>query len=279
MGQPRSETNLAASDPWCNLLSRSASWPCPEGELAAVPASLCSLLRDDGQLNDLLADANGVSPHLPPPPRGGSCLASAIAPAAHGPGAWRDLHARHSQPMRAGRSMSRFRAHFSTGPARSQETVHRARALLVPILLRLPSSSSLPPSISSEAMPRRLLHSGRQQEISLWGKGDPLPLCFSYRKGRTGSEQPFHTTHLPVRKELFVSSCPTVLWFFLPPVFFCRAARLPCKTWKVKGSDPSSIVAFLWGHTNTGNTAFTVVQKCDFQSFCNSLLVLEAHTP
>lgn len=54
---------------------------------------------------------------------------------------------------------------------------------------------------------------------------------------------------------------PYCVFFFLLPVSFSCAARLPCKIWEVKGSDPSSVAALLRGHTNICNTAFTEVQK------------------
>lgn len=141
--------DLFSQCPLC-LLSLSRGWAHNEpGLLWALPASC---LKDCSQPGDLLTD---VSP---------LCLTSLLLqgradlcqhlspPTACGAHTSHDFCTGHSQPMSAARNVNSWEAHLPTGPAQSQERVHKALALTVP---DLPQVLSLPPPAGlSECNPR-----------------------------------------------------------------------------------------------------------------------------
>lgn len=157
--------------------------------------------------------------------------------------------------------------------------VHKALALPVTDLPRLPSL--LPPASLSECDPMRCTRgycSPRGSRKLALGAKVICSFCISV-KVNAGQGQNTHfmlLSFLCLRRVTAHHTQPYCV-FLLLPVFFCCAARLPCKIQEFKDSDPSSIAGLLRVHTKICNTAFTEVQKCNFQPFYNFILVLPAH--
>lgn len=129
--------------------------------------------------------------------------------------------------------------------------VNKALTLPVP---NLPQFLSLPPPASlSECNPRRCTPgycSLKGSRKLAFGAKVIRSLCVSVTVN-VGQGQKSHFTlpsFLCLRRLMAHHAQPYPVSLLLP-IFFCCAARLPCKICEVKGSDPSSTAALLRGHT------------------------------